>query len=90
MMGKVVKKQPSKHLMDYLLGQNIQISEDIFNGEDSNEKADFDLDQIVEQEPIYEEPKKEEPKVDPSVAKMDNLLNPNYQQVIQPETNENN
>ena len=90
MMGKVVKKQPSKHLMDYLLGQNIQISEDIFNGEDSNEKADFDLDQIVEQEPIYEEPKKEAPKVDPSVAKMDNLLNPNYQQVIQPETNENN
>ena len=79
MMGKVVKKQPSKHLMDYLLGQNIQISEDIFNGEDSNEKADFDLDQIVEQEPIYEEPKKEELKVDPSVAKMDNLLNPNYQ-----------
>ena len=74
--------------MDYLLGQNIQISEDIFSGKDSNEKADFDLDKIVDEAPIYQEPKKEEPKVDPSVTKMDNLLNPNYQQV-KPEDNDN-
>jgi len=88
MIGKVVKKKPSKHLMDYLLGQNIPISDDIFSGKESLEKADFDLDKIVDEAPMYKEPKKEEPKVDPSVAKMDNLLNPNYQQEKQ-EDNDN-
>ena len=83
MIGKIVKKKPSKHLMDYLLGQNIQISDDIFSGKESQEKADFDLDTYVEEnnnnktETEKPSPKKEE--INPSVSKMDNLLNPNYQ-----------
>ena len=83
MIGKITKKQPSKHLMDYLLGQNIQISDDIFSGKDSTEKASFDLDTYVEENKIETAPGEvAKPKLeakDPKVSKMDNLLNPNYQ-----------
>ena len=84
MLGQVKKKQPSKHLMDYLLGQNIQIGDDIFSEEGASEKVDFDLDKYVEENRIEAAPgeKVEEVKVEqpnPSIAKMDNLLNPNYQ-----------
>ncbi len=83
MLGQVKKKQPSKHLMDYLLGQNIQIGDDIFSEEGANEKVDFDLDKYVEENRVEVAPgeKVEEakPEVNPSVAKIDNLLNPNYQ-----------
>ena len=84
MIGKITKKKPSKHLMDYLLGQNIPIDENIFSGKASNEKADFDLDAYVAENKIEAAPgeaketKKKEEK-DPKVSKMDNLLNPNYQ-----------
>ncbi len=85
MIGKVVKKQPSKHLMDYLLGQNIQIGDDIFSGKESTEKADFDLDSYVADNQIETapgetpQPKEAKEEKNPSVSKMDNLLNPNYQ-----------
>ena len=84
MMGKITKKQPSKHLKDFLLGQNIPIGDDIFSEEGANEKASFDLDKYVEEnkveeKPVVEEKKEETPKVNPSVAKVDNLLNPNFQ-----------
>ena len=101
MIGKVTKKQPSQHLMNYLLGQNIQVSENLFTDDEGNEAADFDLDSYVSEnqietapgeekvetteEPVVEE-KVEEP-INPSVAKMNNLLNPNYQSesINQPE-----
>ena len=61
MTGKVVKKQPSKHLMDYLLGQNIDIGEHVFsedstNGESGNvsSREIFDLDKIVEENQVKE------------------------------------
>lgn len=61
MTGKVVKKQPSKHLMDYLLGQNIDIGEHVFsedstNGEGGNvsSREIFDLDKIVEENQVKE------------------------------------
>lgn len=53
MTGKVVKKQPSKHLMDYLLGQNIDLSGTAFENTDSDvitEDGEIDLDKIVEKE----------------------------------------
>ena len=83
MLGQVKKKQPSKHLMDYLLGQNIQIGDDIFSEEGANEKVDFDLDKYVEENRVEiapgEKVEEAKPEVNPSVAKIDNLLNPNYQ-----------
>lgn len=61
MTGKVVKKQPSKHLMDYLLGQNIDIGEHVFsedstNGEEGSASSHeiFDLDKIVEENQVKE------------------------------------
>lgn len=53
MTGKVVKKQPSKHLVDYLLGQNIDLSGTAFENTDSDvitEDGEIDLDKIVEKE----------------------------------------
>lgn len=80
MLGQVNKKQPSKHLMDYLLGQNIKVAENIFstNKDEASKKEDFDLDNYVEQQPIYQE-EVEEKKEDPNVTKINNLLNPGYQ-----------
>jgi len=93
MLGQVKKKQPSKHLMDYLLGQNIQIGEDIFSEEGASEKVDFDLDKYVEENRVEVAPgeKVEEvkPEVNPSIQKMDNLLNPNYQSNPSPTSEEN-
>ena len=43
MIGQVKKKQPSEHLMNYLLGQNIVIGEDIFSGEDANTEVKMDM-----------------------------------------------
>lgn len=89
MLGVVKKKQPSKHLMDYLLGQNIPISDDIFSEEGANDKASFDLDKYVE-ETSYQGPVIEEVKeIDPSVTKMENLLNPNYQFNTEGQNNQN-
>ena len=89
MLGQVKKKQPSKHLMDYLLGQNIQVGEDIFNEDGANEKVDFDLDKYVEENRVEVAPgekveEKPQEVVNPSVAKIDNLLNPNYQAAPSP------
>lgn len=53
MTGKVVKKQPSKHLMDFLLGQNIDLSDTAF-GEDSESGGEIDLDKIVEEQQTIE------------------------------------
>ena len=89
MLGVVKKKQPSKHLMDYLLGQNIPISDDIFSEEGANDKASFDLDKYVE-ETSYQGPVIEEVKeIDPSVTKMENLLNPKYQFNTEGQNNQN-
>ena len=65
MTGKVVKKQPSKHLMDYLLGQNIDVKDTVFSEESSSNeddtanggelKEEFDLDKIVEENNKVEE-----------------------------------
>ena len=52
MTGKVVKKQPSDHLLEYLRGQNININMDAFSDNpsstDSSGKEEFNLDSIVE------------------------------------------
>ena len=90
MAGQVKKKQPSEHLMNYLLGQNIIIGEDIFNSEDSKTEVQLDLDKMVEKPEeeikveerslVYEKPV-DKNKEDPSVEKMNNLLNPSFQKV---------
>lgn len=67
MTGKVVKKKPSKHLMDYLLGQNIDVKDTVFSDDnnsddsstDSGLKEEFDLDKIVEENQIEEEVSKD-------------------------------
>ena len=82
MVGQVKKKQPSEHLMNYLLGQNIIIGDDIFSGEDANTEVKLDIDQMVEEpeKPLtYEPPEEVKPKEDPNVAKINNLLNPSFQ-----------
>ncbi len=64
MTGKVVKKQPSKHLLDYLLGQNIDIGNTTFsdnassgdNDTDTGVKEEFDLDKIVEENQVESQP----------------------------------
>ncbi len=97
MTGKIMKKEPSKHLINYLLGQNIDLNDTTF---DNNDSEEFDLDKIVEeQEQLVKElePKKDvsssnsevvptnEPKID--------LLSSNttdtsvYQQVVTPVIN---
>ena len=97
MTGKIMKKEPSKHLINYLLGQNIDLNDTTF---DNNDSEVFDLDKIVEeQEQLVKElePKKDvsssnsevvptnEPKID--------LLSSNttdtsvYQQVVTPVIN---
>ena len=83
MLGQVKKKKPSKHLIDYLLGQNIPVSEDVFSGKDSNKEADFDLDKYVEATSAPKKEVKKEPEkvVDPIVAKMDSLLKPDKKEV---------
>ena len=52
MTGKVVKKQPSSHLLEYLSGQNININMDAFSDNPSSTdprgKEEFNLDSIVE------------------------------------------
>ena len=52
MTGKVVKKQPSSHLLEYLSGQNININMDAFSDNpsstDPSGKEEFNLDSIVE------------------------------------------
>ena len=92
MIGKITKKQPSEHLRNYLLGQNIPVGEDIFSSEGADEKVDFDLDKYVEENRVETAPgeKVEEKPVNPAVSKMDNLLNPNYQSsVVTPQVQEN-
>lgn len=61
MTGKVVKKQPSKHLMDYLLGQNIDVGDHVFSEDNTSGEGDsassheiFDLDKIVEENQVKE------------------------------------
>ena len=52
MTGKVVKKQPSDHLLEYLSGQNININMDAFSDNpsstDPSGKEEFNLDSIME------------------------------------------
>ena len=52
MTGKVVKKQPSDHLLEYLRGQNININMDAFSDNpsstDPSGKDEFNLDSIME------------------------------------------
>ena len=52
MTGKVVKKQPSDHLLEYLRGQNININMDAFSDNpsstDPSGKEEFNLDSIME------------------------------------------
>ena len=52
MTGKVVKKQPSDHLLEYLRGQNININMDAFSDNPSSTdprgKEEFNLDSIME------------------------------------------
>ena len=51
MTGKVVKKNPSKHLLDYLLGQNIDVSNTAFGDDVGKEKdGEINMDKIVEAE----------------------------------------
>ena len=85
MVGQVKKKQPSEHLMNYLLGQNIVIGEDIFSGEDANTEVKMDIDQMVEEpeKPLVYEETKVEVKEDPNVEKLNNLLNPSFQQKVE-------
>lgn len=60
MTGKVVRKQPSKHLTEYLLGQNIDIDNHIFADHDTTENGEFhiptpevfDLDKIIEENKV--------------------------------------
>ena len=52
MTGKVIKKNPSRHLMDYLLGQNIDLNGTAF-GDDSSSDGEINLDKIVEEQQKY-------------------------------------
>ena len=65
MTGKIVKKQPSKHLQDYLLGQNIDIGNTTFSdntssdntvAEENGDKEELDLDKIIEENKVEETP----------------------------------
>ncbi len=61
MTGKIIKKQPSKHLIDYLAGQNIDVGNTTFSSESGNAvgsgiNEEFDLDKIVEENKIEEVP----------------------------------
>jgi len=61
MSGKIVKKNPSQHLLDYLAAQNIDIGDTTFNGEDS---SGLSLEDVVgeksEEEVLKEQKAKEE------------------------------
>ena len=55
MTGKVVKKQPSEHLMNFLLGQNIDVSNTTFESDDdtNNESSSENINLAIKEDNIF-------------------------------------
>lgn len=89
MSGKIVKKNPSKHLLDYLAAQNIDIEDTTFEDETS---GGLSLEEVIgeksEEQVLEEQKKKEEERLEQE--KKENLAAAEVQEEIEillPETN---